>query len=649
MAVLLQPKGQRAVRVGRFCSVRWRPLLRYAVLAFAASFALSVILIFRSSDGFHDYKGPHYFDYLWQGMPGDVENRPLRINDNHRIKRLIKEARQSHEARLEEQPTSLAVAASLYRQRRGRHPPPGFDAWFRYAVSRDAFISESYFDRIYHDLAPFWALDANETVYRASSWHHVVRVRHGAASFTGDVKGRVPWMQLWTDLIAKAAPHLPDVDMPINMMDESRLLVPWENINQYVAEERKMRSIAPLGKVARDYTGLDAIDELSNSSTPYEPEWLIGDFWDIARDTCSPTAPSRLLNSPANFTQFPLFPDQALTHPDYAERGYVRNFTASMDACIQPWLRETHGTFVEPVSIKSTKELIPIFSGSKIHNMNNDILIPGAMYATDDPMYSGGKGHGPRWDRKITGTVWRGVASGGRNRAENWSHFHRHRLVEMLNATTVARMEREHTRAATFEMPPASIYNFPRRKKEQLAAWLNETANAGFTELLCHPRDDCSYVEPYLSPVPGMPMAEQYRFKFMPDVDGNSFSARFRGFLLSTSMPIKATIYAEWHDDRLQPWVHFVPMTNSFQDLYGILDFFTRDRAGDEAARRIAAQGRDWASRVLRKEDMMLYVWRLLLEFARICDDKREVLGYVDDLAPSKNTNTTWNGDKGHA
>jgi hypothetical protein len=35
---------------------------------------------------------------------------------------------------------------------------------------------------------------------------------------------------------------------------------------------------------------------------------------------------------------------------------------------------------------------------------------------------------------------------------------------------------------------------------------------------------------------------------------------------------------------------------------------------------------------VLRREDMLLYVWRLLLEFARVCDENRARLGYVDDL-----------------
>lgn len=114
-------------------------------------------------------------------------------------------------------------------------------------------------------------------------------------------------------------------------------------------------------------------------------------------------------------------------------------------------------------------------------------------------------------------------------------------------------------------------------------------------------------------------MRDQYEYKFLPDADGNSFSARFRGFLRSSSLPLKAIIYAEWHDDRLAPWLHFVPLDNTFQDLYPALEFFADgDGPGDAAARFIAEQGQRWADRVLRREDMRLYVWRLLLEWARL-------------------------------
>jgi hypothetical protein len=35
---------------------------------------------------------------------------------------------------------------------------------------------------------------------------------------------------------------------------------------------------------------------------------------------------------------------------------------------------------------------------------------------------------------------------------------------------------------------------------------------------------------------------------------------------------------------------------------------------------------------VLRKEDMHVYMLRLLLEYARLCDDNREKLGFEGDL-----------------
>ena len=117
-----------------------------------------------------------------------------------------------------------------------------------------------------------------------------------------------------------------------------------------------------------------------------------------------------------------------------------------------------HGTFAEPLTRSTSQELIPLFGGCKLP-VNNEILIPGAMYLTDDPFYSGGETHGPPWRQKIDGVVWRGVASGGRNKKENWSHFQRHRLIEMLNGTTVSGMEENSSRAMTFEMPPLEKYD----------------------------------------------------------------------------------------------------------------------------------------------------------------------------------------------
>jgi len=164
-------------------------------------------------------------------------------------------------------------------------------------------------------------------------------------------------------------------------------------------------------------------------------------------------------------------------------------------------------------------------------------------------------------------------------------------------------------------------------------------ADVGFVDLECFPGEkhpdgskvkECGYTSPVMSVASNIKMKDQYDYKFLPDVDGNSYSARWRSFLRSTSTPLKATIYAEWHDDRLTPWVHFVPFDSSYMDIYGVVDYFLRGH--DAEARRIADEGRDWAEAVLRNEDMVVYVWRLLLEYARVVDDKRDVLAYVADL-----------------
>ena len=121
---------------------------------------------------------------------------------------------------------NLNQAAARYRVRRGRHPPPGFNAWWAYAKKHDAIIVEDFFDRIYDDLAPFWVIPQSQFRPKANRWHHIVRVRTGKADGVGDATGRVNWLELWTNLVAEFAEHLPDVDMPINYMDEPRVVVP---------------------------------------------------------------------------------------------------------------------------------------------------------------------------------------------------------------------------------------------------------------------------------------------------------------------------------------------------------------------------------------------------------------------------------------
>lgn len=588
-----------------------RLLVRYAAaIGFIIVFAYANLLLWSNSKTWDKGKS----------------RMPVAFGSTHPIKKLMLDGRDLHQQTLQTKRTyDLKTTAAQYRHRRGRHPPPGFDKWFEAARETNAIIVEDYFDRIYKDVAPYWGVDAETLAKRSIADEFVVRVRNGNVTMQG--KGHVPWMECWAKLIDEFAEYMPDFDMPVNMMDESRIIVPHDKLAALLAKEMESRKVLPTEEVTTEYTGFQKIEE--TQPTRYEPKWYHNDnaYWDLAVKACGPTTPAYGVPATRDYSPAAELPSD--WRPRYSFKGFIQNWTAAIDPCEQPHLRQLHGTFVEPISIATTDELIPLFSGCKL-SMNNELTLPGAMYLTEEPRYSGGNAHGPSWEMKHNGLVWRGTDSGGRARDNNWYHLQRHRLVEMLNGTTVSRVEKTGERTLAFDLPSQELYPSPRRKAGKLGSWLTEFADVALTDICM---GGCEFLRPFMHTAAGMPMDKQFQYKFLPDVDGNSFSARFRSFLLSTSLPLKASIYTEWHDDRLTPWVHFVPLDNTWQDLYPALEYFADGSGpGDSAARYIAEEGKKWAEQVLRREDMRLYVWRLLLEWARVCDEKRESLGFIADL-----------------
>lgn len=326
--------------------------------------------------------------------------------------------------------------------------------------------------------------------------------------------------------------------------------------------------------------------------------------------------------------------------------GYVQNYTLSTDICHQPDLQGLEGSLIAPLSTSATKVLFPMFGGSKM-GVNNEILLPAPMYWNEEERFTGGDDHGISWSEKEDKVIWRGVATGGRNREENWRGFQRHRFVAMNNGTKVSRVESELEAPENFVLP-ANEYHLKAQQDGKLGEWIDTWANTSFIDLMCYPKQEhgqCNYTGQHFHTTEGLKMAHQFDSKYVPDIDGNSFSGRYLGFLRSTSLPIKATIWREWHDSRLVAWKHFVPMDSRYGDFYGIMEYFLgyEGRNGhDRAAEKIASEGKEWAEQVLRKEDMQIYVLRLLLEYARILDDRRESLGYVDDVLANPALEKAW-------
>lgn len=320
--------------------------------------------------------------------------------------------------------------------------------------------------------------------------------------------------------------------------------------------------------------------------------------------------------------------------------GFVRNFTLSSDPCHQPDLQGIEGFFIQPWETDVTDHLIPMFSGSKM-SFNNDILIPAAMSWKPIDIFDGGAGSSTAWTKKKDRAIWRGTASGGFNTPENWRGFHRHRFVAMNNATTLANLQASGDVPQNFAWPEGK-YRLQSHAKGRLAAWVGEWSDIGITTLSCsEPQADgtCEYTSPFFREVKSKSLSEQFRqCKYMPDIDGNGYSGRFLSFLRSTSLPIKATLWREWQDSRLLAWRHFVPMDNRFTDYFGIMEYFLGyegEGGHDEAAKTIALEGKNWAEKVLRKEDMQIYTLRLLLEYGRVLADHREHMGWTDDVQAS--------------
>lgn len=565
----------------------------------------------------------------------------------HPIDDLIRDARARFATALDKRSNTLEEAARKYRDRRGRHPPPGFDTWYKVAKKKNAIVVEEFFDRIYHDTNPLWALDPLQMRKAVRNQPFMVRVRNGKA-FPEVESHDVPYrVEQWLKLVKEMMPHIPDLDMFVNVMDEPRTLVPFDTMKKYVAEEQKKRRLIPVEEAITKYSGLG---EAKDWKEWHDPHWVtdeISKYWDHYEVTCPPGTPGHGKKALEKFNgpvEFPTEPIAAYTY-----KGYIQNWTAAHDPCLQPHLRGMHGTFIDSISMQSTTELLPMFGECKLPG-NSEMLIPGAVYLDNWKKYSGGGVQGGGWASKKDVFVWRGSASGARNKPDNWWHLHRNRFVQMLNASTVQAVESGlEDFGRSFKLDASRKYGTPALKQGKLGEWLSRVADVGFTDMLCHPFEywhhwwygtqqklTCSWDQQFLSLAEPVPMGKFYNYKYIPDMDGMSFSGRWRAFLFSTSMPLKSTIYAEWHDDRLFPWVHFVPFDNTYMDIYGIMDYFVGDGMGhggrDEVAERIALEGKMWAEMVLRREDMMLYVWRLLLEYARVTDDQRDRLAFVGDL-----------------
>jgi Glycosyl transferase family 90 len=590
-------------------------------------------------------------DIAGEETPGPETDAP----DAHPIHGLRLEADQRWREYGSRRSRTFRQTVEKYRSRYGRHPPPGFKEWYQFAREKNVFNIDD-FEQVMDDLRPFWAIDPK--VLRKHAAHMWEDEKNGISGIhirnhTVVRQTNPSWRsEILQTLIEKFVKYLPDMDIAMNRLDQPRTIVPWEDMQELLAKEQKTRAL-PAGAMNNFTEHQDSLlnttiqDYKDDPSERLDGEWIFRPgkpYMDLASLACPPGSPARSNVSIATA-------DAIYKH---SIGGLVTNFNRSTDLCTSgPAIQDLHGFLYSASSLIASKKLLPVFGECKV-NVNSDILFPANMYYANDARYDYSSQEDLAWEDKNDTIVWRGVSSGGVQNEENWSTMHRQRLVQLLNGTHMSINAKDVSVISEAPQSPKAMTaneTYENFGRFQPGLFAEQHADVGFVKTMACIPDDCPFYRDVFTIKPEISLSAQFRDKYLIDVDGHSFSGRWHAFLESKSLGFKATIFREWHDSRLFAWRHFIPVDNRYDDLYSLLTYFIgygkpgtqRTEEDDYAnadvympsheteAKKIARQGREWAKKVLRRDDIEVYMFRLLLEYGRIIDDNRDRIGYSED------------------
>lgn len=338
------------------------------------------------------------------------------------------------------------------------------------------------------------------------------------------------------------------MDMPINSRIEPRVLVPWETLHNGTEIYGSMRG------------------------NPRDPDWHgEGSVWDAFRLACPPGSRVRALYKSLRATHTGA-PARILRRAAAALGGawvsagaaFVRAPAASTtDFCATPAARTEHGHFFS--DWRTLARLYPVFSPATAAGYS-DIRVPSHYYYWTDRRHTYGFDAvnlvvdevDPRevpWERKDTHIFWRGpTTGGGASPAGYAARYQRHRFVTL--AGDQSNISRPLTLANPSQDGPVFL------SAEAPAGALNaEIMDAAFTRPVYEENwpEGVEGMRRDLRFADGVPLGAHWAHKYVLDLDGMGYSAKFFALMESESAVIKATVFNEFWSDWAQPWyVHSV-------------------------------------------------------------------------------------------
>ncbi|KAF2836385.1 glycosyltransferase family 90 protein [Patellaria atrata CBS 101060] len=599
---------------------RHYPFSRPTFRAIPRWFILSLILLCLSRAG------------LWLLRHDEVRSHPIDI--------LIHEGLEQHQTWSKQATASqsLGEAVMAYEKRYGRSPPPNFDHWYDFAKARSSIVIDD-FDNIENDLLPFWAL--TPAVVRQRTWNVIanpahfvggILIRDGKAQISTNVVPTHRWMlEGVIRMIDQFSTWLPDMDLGFNLNDECRVAVPFEVIEPLKAEAQRQKTA--IRDIKAKTFSPNRADVWSTLPTQAPHEKFFEDasgrksFASWGSIGCAPKSRARTeswWNKKHICTE--------CTKP-HSLGQFVSNWTLAADICHQPDIADLHGFYISPASFKTTRHLLPVFSQSRVSTYN-DIRYPSAWNYMDKVAYAPSDEYPDvPYENKTNTLFWRGVTSEGVSSGRGaWRGMARQRFVhEATNLTS--------PRTMLFSYTTSINRTFIYRQVEPSDVGNILSTDVRLTEIARCGQQDCFDQKREFGLGNKTDFQEHWNYRYLYDGDGAGFSGRFLPFLQSGSLPFKTALFREWYEGRLTAWVHFVPLDLRLHGLWSTLAYFSGvgDRLGnsqvstegkEKEGQLIANAGREWAAKVLRKEDMEIYFFRLLLEWGRLTDDRRDEIGY---------------------
>jgi hypothetical protein len=491
---------------------------------------------------------------------------------DHPVQKLVQKAKENFQELIQKQSKTYEAAHEEYRRRYGLEPPAGFEAWFEFAMSHESPIIDE-FDLIHENITPFMGLSGQEFLEKLQLVQNLPGSDLWLCEFSGQ-EARVVCSHPFRvydrhighsfDRLLRGIPgRLPDIKFLVNHIDEPRVLIPRRE--------------------DAHSSGTCIMDNLSRQPV-----------FDILTRFCSSSEINKTRGNPGH---------------EIGNYGlpFVSDPASAINLCQHPEYNSMHGLLMRPASFPLLEGLVPILSTGSLSTMG-DILYPSPAYLEDEFQYA--EANDIEWVKKRNNLYWAGSNTGGFASGNQWQHFHRQRFVELAQNLN----KRQHS----YLRDVGGILS--RVKSSFLNSRLFDVA---FTRIFQCEARSCREQRSYFNLKPWEDKDRALGSRLVFDLDGNGISGRYYNFLASRSAPLKQSLLREWHDERLVPWLHYIPVSQSMDELPELVSHLTSTGAGREAARHVADEGREWFSRAFREVDRSIYVYRLLLEMGRLQDPAR--------------------------